>query len=343
MLNLLSSRIEKPDKLQKYIREARLMELEVRPPGVNSSGLGFSKVDNTTIGFGLNAIQGIGKTQTEKILEAKGDQPFASIDDFFSRIDRSKVNSKVTATLAMAGAFDEFGYEREALVERLPEITEYYKKLDAWYDATIRYETREREIAEWEVEFEAWNKMKKEGLAVKLPEAVVDEELGRKVYWSPPRPKKPVKVKLKDKPAKFDLSDILRTKKKVTRQMVNWEAQYCKFFISAHPLDFITIPEDVQYNLTEDIGKSSTGQLLVAVSNIEERKIKNGKNKGRTMATITVQDHSGYAEVTVFAKHYEGALQEELEVGKVVYFPYRVDDATGSIPKVKLAGAMMCI
>lgn len=344
MMNLLSSRLDKPDKLQKYIRETRLMNINVLPPSVNSGGMGFTMIDDSTIAFGLNALSGIGETQTEKILEARGDSKFLSIEDFFSRIDRSKVNSKVTDILVKCGAFDSFNYDREKLVELLPSIRDYYKAMDAWQDSIVNSERRDREIELWEAEFASWEDRKKKGRVIKLLEPQIHPELGRKVYWDPPRPKKPTKIKMKEEPKKVDLTPILSKEKSVTRQMINWEAEYCKFFITAHPLDFICIPEGTEYNLIEDIdtAHANTGRLIVAISNIEEKKIKSGKNKGKKMGIITVQDNTGYAELVIFASQYT-QLADIINTGEILYLPYRLDNDNGPIPKILLAGRIKVI
>jgi DNA polymerase-3 subunit alpha len=46
------------------------------------------------------------------------------MNDFVSRIDASKVNKRVIETLAKAGAFDEFGYSRCALISQVENITQ---------------------------------------------------------------------------------------------------------------------------------------------------------------------------------------------------------------------------
>lgn len=332
MLTLLSSKSNDATKLEAYIKEAKLMGIEITPPHINYSHTDFSK-GKDSISFGLNAIHGIGETQTTAILEARDGTDFTSIFDFYERINRTTINSRVISILAEAGAFDCFKYNREKLVERLPLIHEYYNDLTKYEESLIAVEERNREIELWQVEFDAWEQLRKDG---KVERIEVD---GKKV-WSIERPKKPVLKKVANKPEKPDLRDIIEDTKTITLQMIEWEAQYCKFFISAHPLDFITIPESINPDNLNEITPNSQGTVLAAISQIDERKIKNGNNKGRLMATITVQDYTGYAELVIFPNQYE---QYDLKVGQIVYFTYKSDSDFGSLPSLKLKSQIRII
>lgn len=345
MLSLLTKRISKPDKFQKYIQEARLMGIDIRPPDVSHSGLGFSRAGESAVVFGLNALHGVGETATEKILEARGDVPFKNLMDFFERVDRSKVNSKVMTILAKSGAFSSFNMNREKLVEALPDIQKYLKDKEAYYSSIVRKEQRDIEIAAWQIEFDAWSALKKEGKVTKLDEPYEDEELGRKVHWSPPRPKKPVKVKIRQEPVLLDLESLKQETKAITLPMVVWEAEYCKFFISAHPLDFVNIPATVKYNLIEDIDGIThlKGRLLAAIVSIDERKIKSGRNRGKKMAVLTIEDKTGLANISVFASQYSQQVFQDLQVGDVIYLPYKFSRITGNTLELQVAGKLRVV
>ena len=77
----------------------------------------------------FNLIKEVGPAAIEALLE---NQPFSSFDDFMNR-KTSKINKRVVKALIEAGAFDRFGYPRDALYsqvdgdENLPPWTEKEK------------------------------------------------------------------------------------------------------------------------------------------------------------------------------------------------------------------------
>ncbi len=119
MAALLTSEQDNTDKIVKYVDEVKRLGIKLLPPDINMSSLEFSatKIEGEdVILFGLGAIKGVGKSAVESILEARGDKPFGSLDDFLQRIDPNKVNKKVIESLIKAGALDTFGYSRKTLL-----------------------------------------------------------------------------------------------------------------------------------------------------------------------------------------------------------------------------------
>jgi DNA polymerase-3 subunit alpha len=103
------------DKIIKYIAECRTMGIEVLPPDINQSEMDFT-VDGEAIRFGLAAVKNVGAAAVEAIVAARSSGPFASIEDFLSRVDGRKVNKKVVESLVKCGAFDFTGKDRNALL-----------------------------------------------------------------------------------------------------------------------------------------------------------------------------------------------------------------------------------
>ena len=316
MLSLLSLRVDKPDRFKRYIAETKALGITILPPSINGSNLGFTKTGPSEISFGLNAIHGIGSTVTDKLLEAREEGPFEDIFDFFNRVDRSKINTGTIEILAKAGAFDPLGYDRESLIAKLPDMFKFYDDQIQYRETLLRHDTRDDEIQQWQMNFNIWEDLRKAKKVIKTEDG-----------YDPPRPKKPIAIKLKEKPIKPDLSSLLVDRKKVTLQMVLWEGIYCQHFISAHPLDFYEIPEDISYNRIIDIDKvhARTGYLLATILQKKEIKIKKGKNKGKLMATFSLEDQTGTAELVIFTKQYENPTIAALDTGSTIYFPYKVE------------------
>jgi len=102
------------DKLVDFRQDARRLEIEVVAPSVQTSFRHFETGDNK-IYYALAAIKGVGEAAVEHIVAVRGDEPFASLEDFCTRIDPRQVNRRVLESLIAAGAFDCFGHDRAML------------------------------------------------------------------------------------------------------------------------------------------------------------------------------------------------------------------------------------
>src|SRR5262247_1751787 len=87
MAALLTSEMDRTDKIVQYIEESRAMGLRVEPPDVNVSGAEFT-VAGDAIHFGLAAIKNVGGAAIESIVRSRRETgPFPSLEDFCSRAD----------------------------------------------------------------------------------------------------------------------------------------------------------------------------------------------------------------------------------------------------------------
>ena len=108
------------DKVPFYVNQCHEMGIEVLPPDVNESDVGFTVVEGK-IRFGLNAVKGVGVGAIEAIVAARDDGgPFASIFDFCARVDSQMANKRVLEALIRSGAFDSTGDPRRGMLEALP-------------------------------------------------------------------------------------------------------------------------------------------------------------------------------------------------------------------------------
>ncbi|MHB8072586.1 DNA polymerase III subunit alpha [Desulfosporosinus fructosivorans] len=107
MAALLSTVMGSSDKISFYIQDAKLGGIQVLPPNVQYSQVGFS-IEEQAIRFGLGAIRNVGVNVIEKILEARQDGLFESLDDFCIRVDHKVLNRRVLESLVRAGAMGSF-------------------------------------------------------------------------------------------------------------------------------------------------------------------------------------------------------------------------------------------
>ena len=116
MAALLTSVRDDKDKSALYLSECRRMGISVLPPDVNESNSEYTP-RGKDIRFGLAAIRNVGEGVVASIKsarEAKGN--FGSFGDFLAKVDAQVCNKKTIESLIKAGAFDDLGHHRKALV-----------------------------------------------------------------------------------------------------------------------------------------------------------------------------------------------------------------------------------
>ncbi len=124
MAAVLSSDMDKTDKIVGLIDECRSMNLMIQPPNVNECEYKFTidKENPRLIRYGLGAIKGVGENAIVEILKERHERgPFKDLFEFCSRIDLRKANRRVLEGLIKAGALDEFADNRGLLFESLDE------------------------------------------------------------------------------------------------------------------------------------------------------------------------------------------------------------------------------
>jgi len=121
MAALLSADSQNTDKVVMEINECKQIGITVLPPNVNSSLRHFTVIDDKTISFGLAAIKGLGKGSVEAIIETRGDEKFASLEEFIKRAPNKVLNKKTFEALTYSGALDELE-ERNMLIQNMEKI-----------------------------------------------------------------------------------------------------------------------------------------------------------------------------------------------------------------------------
>ncbi len=128
MAALMTSDFDDTDRLSIEMSECQHMGIEVLPPDINESFTEFAVVPGKNqIRFGMKAIKNVGGGAVEEILRARGDKPFDSLEDFFSRINSRMVNRKTVESLIKTGAFDRFK-TRSLLLNNIDAIIGFSQK-----------------------------------------------------------------------------------------------------------------------------------------------------------------------------------------------------------------------
>lgn len=137
MTALLSVDRGNSDKVAVLIGECRRLGITVKAPDVNYSGVDYIvepedtslatpgvdlyQIGSLAIRYGLGAIKNVGDGPAQIIVDARGNEPFADIDDFAKRVDLRQVNKRVIECLIKAGALDTFG-SRSALLASIDQM-----------------------------------------------------------------------------------------------------------------------------------------------------------------------------------------------------------------------------
>src|SRR5580698_5567861 len=120
MAAVLSSDMDKTEKVVTLIDECNGMRLNVLPPDVNASVYAFRVAGADSIRYGMGAIKGVGASAVEAIIEERTKSgPFESLSDLCRRIDLQRVNRRVFEALIRSGSLDLIGTNRASLTAEL--------------------------------------------------------------------------------------------------------------------------------------------------------------------------------------------------------------------------------
>jgi DNA polymerase III subunit alpha len=120
MAAVLSSDMDKTEKVVTLFDECTGMQLKVLPPDVNASVYAFRVAGADSIRYGMGAIKGVGASAVEAIIEERQrNGPFESLSDLCRRIDLQRVNRRVFDALIRSGSLDLIGANRASLTAEL--------------------------------------------------------------------------------------------------------------------------------------------------------------------------------------------------------------------------------
>ncbi|WP_394147487.1 DNA polymerase III subunit alpha [Shewanella atlantica] len=121
MAAVMSADMDNTDKIVILVDECERMGMPLLPPDVNKGLLKFNVDDEGNIVYGIGAIKGVGEGPVESILAARENGPFKDLFDFCARVDLKKLNKRIMEKLICAGALDNLGPHRAAMLATLPE------------------------------------------------------------------------------------------------------------------------------------------------------------------------------------------------------------------------------
>lgn len=116
MAALITSVLDRTDKVSEYIAHCRKLGISILPPDINE-GYSYFSVTDKGIRYGLSALKSVGKSVIEKMVEERQQHgAFSSLKDFMERLSSKEVNKRTIESFIKAGAFDGLGANRRQMM-----------------------------------------------------------------------------------------------------------------------------------------------------------------------------------------------------------------------------------
>jgi len=120
MAAVMSADMDNTDKIVTLADECERMGLDLLPPDVNKGEYKFTVDEQQRVVYGIGAIKGVGEGPIESIIKARQEGgPFRDLFDFCCRVDLKRMNKRILERLIRAGAMDNLGPHRAALMATL--------------------------------------------------------------------------------------------------------------------------------------------------------------------------------------------------------------------------------
>jgi len=116
MTAVLSSDMDRTEKVIMLLDDCQAQKLHVTPPDINHSDYFFRVLSDNHLMYGLGAIKGVGEAAIENIItEREQNGEYKDLFDLCQRVDLRKVNRRVLEALIKSGCFDALGKHRAIL------------------------------------------------------------------------------------------------------------------------------------------------------------------------------------------------------------------------------------
>jgi DNA polymerase-3 subunit alpha len=116
MAALITSTLDNPSKLAKYIVHCKQLGIAILPPDINEGFSHFSVCDQG-IRYGLSALKSVGKSVIDAVVEERNaNGKYRDLQDFISRLSGKEVNKRTIESFIKSGAFDCFGVNRRQMM-----------------------------------------------------------------------------------------------------------------------------------------------------------------------------------------------------------------------------------
>lgn len=116
MAALITSVLDRTDKVSEYIAHCRRLGIQILPPDINEGYSEFS-VSNGAIRYGLSALKSVGRPVIDAIVEERNQHGnYKDLKDFVNRLSNKEVNKRTIESFIKSGALDSFGVNRRQMM-----------------------------------------------------------------------------------------------------------------------------------------------------------------------------------------------------------------------------------
>lgn len=116
MAALITSVLDRTDKVSEYIAHCRKLGIQILPPDINEGYSHFS-VSGGAIRYGLSALKSVGRPVIEAIVqEREKNGRYKDLKDFISRLSNKEVNKRTIESFIKSGALDSFDANRRQMM-----------------------------------------------------------------------------------------------------------------------------------------------------------------------------------------------------------------------------------
>lgn len=116
MAALMTSVMDRTDKIAEYTMNCRHMGIDILPPSINEGFGDFSTRENG-IRYGMSAIKSIGRPVIDAVVNERKNGKYKDLEDFVKRLSGTEVNKKAIENLIKAGAMDDLkGNRRQKML-----------------------------------------------------------------------------------------------------------------------------------------------------------------------------------------------------------------------------------
>ena len=282
MAALMTSVMEKSEKVAEYNLIARQMGIRLLPPDVNEGNVGFTVSADGGIRYALTAIRGIGRNVVAGLVEERNAHgQFKSLRDFVTRLADGELNKRQVENLIKAGALDCFGATRKQM------MSVYQQLMDSVQSG------KKNSIAGQMSLFDMVDEEEKDELEVKMPVGLGEYSKEMRLGFE----KEMLGVYISGHP--------------LDEYRGLWDK------VITHKTSDLMVEESEEEGVTQAaaVGNGERATLGGIIQNI---KIKYTKTKGEAMAFLTLEDMVGQIEVIVFPKVYRQFQQLLVEDRKVM-------------------------
>lgn len=289
MAAMLTSVMDRTDKVAEYIYSCRSMGVQILPPDINEGESGFS-VSGNCIRYGLTAIKSIGKTVIDNIVnERNAGGKYKTLEDFITRVADKDVNKRAIENLIKAGALDSLEGTRKQFMMIYVAILDNVNS------------NRKNNMSGQMSLFDFASEEEKKDFEITLPD--VGEYTSEQMLQF-----------------EKEVLGIYVSGHPLQEQETKWRKHITHMTVDFNNEDG-EVPAEEEFTETDELSEGSTklrDHQKVTVGGIISNITKKYTKTGQPMAFLTLEDIVGSVEVIVFPRQYE-RFQGAIAVDKKVF------------------------